>query len=273
MSFLLVINQRIVPKKKHFTALLLHFLKIEQLVFYSFLFIAKVVGYQNGTSIQDNNFIAPAFMTVGCNTVDIQDIKIDDGGAGAVGWGAELFSIWEGVPTVVEGSEFVYCDPSYDASGESTSYYWGDASLNKVAYSFAAGQGVVINCAADYTISTSGQVKNDDLVFTSQQDNNFTGNPFGAPIDIQAVVIDDGNTGAIGWGAELFSIWEGVPTVKSGSEYVYCDPSYDASGESETYYWGDSDLNKVTYSIPAGQGFVINCAAGYTITVKVPYTL
>ena len=234
---------------------------------------ANVVGYQNGTSIQDNNFIAPAFMTVGCNTVDIQDIKIDDGGAGAVGWGAEVFTIWEGAPVVADGSEFQYWDPSYDHKGEAMSYYWGDAEFNKVAYSFAAGQGIVINCSADYTIGTSGQVKNDDLVFTTKQDNNFAGNPFGAPIDIQAISISDGNTGAIGWGAEVFTIWEGAPVVRAGSEFQLWDPSYDPKAEATTYYWGDAEFNKVNYSIPAGQGFVIDCVEGYVVTVKCPYSL
>lgn len=234
---------------------------------------ANIVGYQNGTSIQDNNFVAPAFMTVGCNTVDIQDIKLDDGGQMAIGWGGELFSIWEGVPTVQDGSEFYFWDPSYDPKGEAQTYYWGDAEYNKASFSFTAGQGIVINCAADYTISTSGQVKNDNLVFPTIQDNNFAGNPFGAAIDIQAIEINDGSTGAIGWGGELFSIWEGVPTVKAGSEFYYWDASYDALGEAETYFWGDAEYKKVNYSIPAGQGFVINCAAGYTVTVKCPYSL
>ena len=231
------------------------------------------VGYQNGTSIQDNNFIAPAFMTVGCNTVDIQDIKLDDGGAGAVGWGAEMFQIWEGTPTVVAGSEFQYWDASMDPAGEAETFYWGDGEFNKVSYSFVAGQGIVINCAADYTISTSGQVKNDNFVFPTVQDNNFAGNPFGAPIDIQAISIDDGGAGAVGWGAEMFQIWEGTPTVKAGSEFQYWDASMDPAGEAETFYWGDGDFNKVTYAIPAGQGFVINCSAGYTVTVKCPYSL
>ena len=212
-------------------------------------------------------------MTVGCNTVDIQDIKIDDGGTMAIGWGSENFSIWEGVPTVAEGSYFQYWDASYDPAGEATSYYWGDESMNKVSYSFTAGQGIVINCASDYTITTSGQVKKDDFVFTTIQDNNFAGNPFGAPIDIQSISINDGGAMAIGWGSENFSIWEGVPTVAEGSYFQYWDASYDPAGEATSYYWGDESMNKVSYSIPAGQGFVINCAEGYVVTVKCPYSL
>ena len=114
---------------------------------------ANVVGYTTGTTIQDNNFVAPAFLTPGYNTIDIQDIKISDGGVGAIGWGSENFSIWEGVPSVVEGSFFQYWDPSYDPAGKETSYYWGDENCNKVTYPIPAGQGFVINCAAGYTVT------------------------------------------------------------------------------------------------------------------------
>ena len=113
----------------------------------------SVVGYNGSTSGADNNFITVPFNAVGFNTSDIQQIGISDGGAGTIGWGTETFSVWEGVPTVADGSEFVYWDKTMDPSGEATSYYWGDYSCVKGTYSIPAGQGVVINCAADLTIS------------------------------------------------------------------------------------------------------------------------
>ena len=118
---------------------------------------ANTVGYASATSGADNNFITVPFNAVGYNTSDIQQIAISDGGAGTIGWGTEMFSIWEGVPTVADGSEFIYYDPSVDPETDpdkkATTYYWGDASCAKVTYSIPAGQGVVINCAADLTIS------------------------------------------------------------------------------------------------------------------------
>ena len=114
---------------------------------------ANTVGYNTGTSGADNNFITVPYNAIGYNTADIQQIGISDGGAGTIGWGTENFSIWEGVPTVVEGSGFFYYDPSMDVTGTATTYYWGDDSGAKVTYAIPAGQGVVINCAADLTIS------------------------------------------------------------------------------------------------------------------------
>ncbi len=114
----------------------------------------NIVGYANQNDTGDqNNFRLISFAQVGYNTSDIQQLKVSDGGAGTIGWGTENFSIWEGVPTVVEGSTFQYCDPANDPTGEATDYYWGDTDGNKVTYSIPSGQGVVVDCAAGLTIT------------------------------------------------------------------------------------------------------------------------
>jgi hypothetical protein len=112
---------------------------------------ANVVGYNGATSGSENNFITIPFSDIGYNTADIQAIKISDNGS--VGFGTEMFSVWEGVPTVAAGSEFVYFSPIMDPTGTATDFYWGDASGNKVNYSIAPGKGFVINCAADLTVT------------------------------------------------------------------------------------------------------------------------
>ena len=114
---------------------------------------SNVVGYNASTTAADNNFVTIPFAQVGFNTSDIQQIALDDGGAGAIGWGTETFAIWAGVPEVVEGSEFFYNDPSLDMSGTETGYFWGDAEGNKATFSIAAGRGVVVNCAEGLTIA------------------------------------------------------------------------------------------------------------------------
>ena len=231
------------------------------------------VGYTTATSGADNNFVTVPFNAVGYNTSDIQQIGISDGGAGTIGWGTETFSIWEGIPTVAEGSEFFYYDPSLDLTGTETTYYWSAADGTKASFSIAPGQAVVVNCAADLSFTTAGDVPMSQVSFTSIADNNFTGNPFPQAIDIQAIKIDDGGAGSIGWGTETFSVWEGVPTVADGSEFFYYDPSLDLTGTETTYYWSAADGTKATFSIPAGQGVVINCAAGLTISIDPPYSL
>ena len=234
---------------------------------------ANTVGYTGSTSGADNNFITVPFNAVGYNTADIQQIGISDGGAGGIGWGTESFSIWAGVPTTVEGSGFFYWDASMDPAGEATGYYWGDDTCAKATFSIAPGQGVVVNCAEDLAFNTAGDVPMSTVSFTTIADNNFTGNPFPSAIDIQAISISDGDQGTIGWGTESFSIWAGVPTTVEGSGFFYWDASMDPAGEATTYYWGDDTCAKATYSIPAGQGVVINCAADLTVSIEPPYSL
>ena len=233
----------------------------------------NIVGYQTGVTGKDNNFVVIPFLTAGHNTADIQSIKISDDGAGSIGWGEENFSIWEGVPTVVDGSAFFYYDASMDPVGEAKDYYWGDDSGNKASFSVDNGQGVVVNCASDLKITTSGQVSDEQVTFTTAQDNNFTGNPFPMSIDIQSIKISDGGAGSIGWGEENFSIWEGVPTVVDGSAFFYYDASMDPTGEAKGCYWGDDSGNKAAHPIPAGKGVVINCAEGLTVTIESPIEL
>ena len=114
---------------------------------------SSVVGYTGNTTGADNNFVTIPFNAVSFNTSDIQQIKISDGGAGTIGWGTENFSIWEGAPTVVEGSGYFYLDPSMDMTGTATDYYWGEGDGTKATYSIAPNKGVVVNCAAGLTIS------------------------------------------------------------------------------------------------------------------------
>ena len=114
---------------------------------------ANVVGYNGATSGSDNNFVTIPFSDIGYNTADIQSIKLSDGGAGGIGWGTETFSVWEGLPTAVAGSDFFFYDASMDPTCTETSYYWGDANGNKATYPIAPGQGVVVNCAAGLTVT------------------------------------------------------------------------------------------------------------------------
>lgn len=234
---------------------------------------ANIVGYVNGSTGEKNNFKTISFSDIGFNTADIQSIKISDGGAGMIGFGTELFSIWEGAPAPVVGSGFFYYDPMMDPEMKATEYYWGDEIGTKVNYSIAPGQGVVIECGADLTVTTAGEVGSEKVEFTTVEKNNFTGNPFPAEIDIQAIKISDGGVGSIGFGTELFSIWEGAPAPVVGSGFFYYDPMMDPEMKATEYYWGDEIGNMVTYPIPAGQGVVIECAAGLTVTIEPPYSL
>ena len=232
---------------------------------------ANIVGYaqNNDASVSQNNFLSVAFATVGCNTCDIQQIQLTDpSGELDLGQGGEIFSIWEGVPSVVEGSEYLYWAPEY---GDGEHYFWGDDGGEEVAYSFAAGQSVTIDMPAGIVIQTAGEVLAKKVTLDTIAQNNFIGNPFPAEISIQNIQIEDPDGVAdLGQGGEIFSVWEGVPSVVEGSEYLYWAPEY---GDGEHYFWGDDGGEEISYSIPAGKGFVIDCAAGLKVNITPSYSL
>ena len=103
---------------------------------------------------------------------------------------------------------------------------------------------------------------------------SFAAGPFTAigynMIDIQSLTIPGAE-----WDGVAFSIWEGNPSVRAGSEFTYYDLSNhpDWDGVAQGGYWGDSNYDPVTYSIDPGQGFVLENAAGYDVTIAKPYTL
>lgn len=222
------------------------------------------MGFNNSlTGGTANTFASAPFLAVGYNTCDIQSIQIP-----GAEWDGVLFSIWEGIPTVRANSEFTYYDASNDPDGEATTAYWGDENYSPVAYSIEPGQGVALNGAEGYDVQFAGQVPDGDVSLTGGAANTFCGNPFPQAIDIQAIQIPGAE-----WDGILFSIWEGIPTVRANSEFTYYDASNDPNGEALTSYWGDENYSPVTYSIAPGQGFVLNGAEGYDITIAQPYSL
>ena len=101
------------------------------------------------TSVEQCNFLANPFAAA----IDIQNIKISDGGAGSIGWGTETFALWAGAPDVVAGSGAVYYDPSMDPDGVETDYYWADGEGHKLTYSIHVGQAFVIDMPADLDVT------------------------------------------------------------------------------------------------------------------------
>ena len=228
----------------------------------------NIVGYTTATSVADNNFKTVSFNAVGMNTADIQSIRLSDGGAGGIGWGAETFAIWEGLPTVVDGSSFIYSDASMSMEG-ATDYFWDNGDGTAAKFSIAEGQAVVLSCSGDLIITTAGQVPTENVTFTTVDGNNFTGNPFPAPISIQDIKLSDGGNGGIGWGAETFAVWEGLPTVVDGTSFIYSDSSMSMEGATD-YFWDNGDGTAATFTIPANQGVVVACGAGLEVTIQSP---
>lgn len=231
-------------------------------------FSEYAVGYAKGEmKASGNNFVTAPFFGIGYNTTDIQDIKL----TGSGGWGTEFFSIWEGVPTVVGGTEFIWVgtewneDFSVAISGE-----WQNDMSESAVFSIPGGQAVTINGDMSIGIQNAGEVPTGKVEFTMADGNNFTGNPFPTELDIQNIKI----SGSGGWGTEFFSVWEGVPTVVAGSEFIWVGTEWNEDFTVALVGEWQNDMSETAdFSLDPYQGCVINGTAGLKVEINPPYSL
>lgn len=229
----------------------------------------NVVGYNNTTARGNLNWYAPVFRTIGYNTTDINDINLNDGGLGMVGWGDSMQIVG---PLGSASEVYSYWDKSMNPEGAGAGNFWGDATGVPVDVSFDEGDGIAIDNANELTfdIVGAGQVATNDVVFAARANLNWTGNPFPAVIDINAIQLDDNGAGMVGWGDSM----QIVGPLGSASEvYSYWDKSMNPSGPTAGNFWGDATGVPVEVTLNPGAGFAIDNANGLTFNVKIacPY--
>ena len=244
-----------------------------------------VVGYNTKAAHGGLNWYTASFLTVGANTIDINTITLDDGNIGTedqmVGWGDPMQIVNpNGNPLKV----YNFWDPSMDPNEKATTFYWGDDECNPVTVSFdpADGIGIENGSTSDFTvydIRNSGQVPTENVRFAAHGGLNWSGNPFSAPISINAITLDDGNIGTedqmVGWGDPMQIV---NPNGNPLKVYNFWDPSMDPNEKATTFYWGDGECNPVEKTFEPGEGFAIeNGSTGdyieYDIKIACPYSL
>lgn len=217
------------------------------------------------------NWYTPQFLGVGQTTTDINAIKLDDGGAGMVGWG-DVLQIAD--PLGSPAATYLYWDASMDPEQKATSYYWGDDGANPVEVSFDKSAGFAFDNAnaMEFKIVDSGEVIAEDVRFAADVNLNWFGNPFATPININAISLDDGSAGTVGWG-DVLQIAD--PFGSPAATYLYWDPSMDPEQKATNYFWGDDGANPVDVTFQPGEAFAIDNANGmeFDIVIKCPYSL
>ena len=230
---------------------------------------ANVVGYNNTEAGTDLNWYAPMFLTVGANTIDINSIKLDDGGAMMVGWGDVMQVVG---PKGNAETMYFYWDPSVDPTATATTYYWGDDSGNAVDVSFDTGDGLAFDNmnGIEFSIQNAGQVPSEKVTIEAHEGLNWSGNPFPAPINLSAITLNDGGAMSIGWGDVMQIVG---PKGNAETMYFYWDPSVDPTATATTYYWGDDSGNAVNVTLQPGAGFAIDNMNGLAFDVEIacPY--
>ena len=230
---------------------------------------ANVVGYNNTDARADLNWYAPMFLTAGANTTDINAIQLDDGGVMSVGWGDVMQVVG---PLGNPETMYCYWDPMMDPNAEATTYYWGDEMGNPVSVSFDAGDGVGIDNmnALEFKLRTAGEVPAGKVSFAARADLNWSGNPFPAAINLNAVQLNDDGAMSVGWGDVMQIVG---PLGNPEAMYCYWDPMMDPNAEATTYYWGDGEGNPVDVELAPGAGFAIDNmnALEFDIEIACPY--
>ena len=229
---------------------------------------ANIVGYMNGDiNASGNNFITAPFFGIGYNTTDIQDIKL----VGSSGYMTETFAIWEGVPSVVADTEFLWMGTEWNEDfSVATKGEWTTYGGETAEFSIPGGQAVTINADPSISIQNAGQVPTENIEFTLVDGNNFTGNPYPSELNIQNIKL----VGSSGYMTETFAIWEGVPSVVADTEFLWMgtewneDFSVATKGEWTTYGGETAEFTLDPY-----QGCVINGAAGIKVEISAPYSL
>ena len=81
------------------------------------------------------------------NTTDINDIQLNDNGAGQVGWGDSMQIVG---PLGSASEMYSYYDKTMNPAGEEAGNFWGDENLEPVAVNLAPGAGFAIDNANGY---------------------------------------------------------------------------------------------------------------------------
>ena len=108
------------------------------------------VGYASTAARANLNWYSPVFRTIGYNTTDINEVNLDDGGTGEVGWGDSMQIVG---PLGSASEAYFYFDPSMDPNGLAKTYYWGDDSCNPVDVTLEPGAGFAIDNANGLTFN------------------------------------------------------------------------------------------------------------------------
>ncbi len=233
---------------------------------------ANTVGFNGmATAVANYNYAAAQFFSVGYTTTDINLITLDDGGSGAVGWGDSM--VISG-PLGNPAANYLYYDKTMNPAGEAAGPFWGDDMMEPVVVSFDAAEGFAIDNPNGYEFSivTCGEVPVTNATLAASDNYTYTGNPFPASIDINAITLDDGNAGTVGWGDSMVIVG---PLGNPEENYLYYDKTMNPAGEAAGPFWGDASMEPVDVTFLPGQAFAIDNPNGYEFDIKIacPYTL
>ena len=218
---------------------------------------ANVVGYQTKAMRTGYNFVAPDFTTIGVDTIDVQDIQLNAN----AGTGEENIQILS-----ASGGTTAMYNWATAADLEAETGAWVDDEATLVEATLVQGDGfllAVVNPNVEVTFA--GEVAPDTVTVNLRTGYNFTGNPFPAAIDVQAIQLNANG----GTGEENIQIL----SASGGTTAMY-NWATAADLEAETGAWVNDEAELVEASIAAGDGFLLAVVnSGVVVTIPSGITL
>ena len=213
------------------------------------------MGYQKVQLQPGFNFVAPQFVAVGGDSIDLQSIRLDVADDDATG--AENIQVLDENGNPITS---YYWMPADWFGGEKSG--WVDGDTGELAeVELENGIGILVDSADETTVTVSGEVANEDAVIEAVAGFNFVGNSSPKAINIQDLQIDVSDDEASG--ADNIQILdENFNPIAS----YYWMPADWFGGEKSGWVDGDTgDLADV--ELAPGQGVLFDSAdAGTTIT-------
>ena len=218
------------------------------------VYSSNIVGYQKVQLQPGFNFVAPQFVAVGGDSIDLQSIRLDVADDEATG-GDNIQILDEGGATIAT----YFWLPGEWVGGDKSG--WMDDNGDLAEVDLANGLGVLVDSADDATVTISGEVSQLDSEVTAVAGFNFVGNSTPTPIDIQDIQIDVADEDATG-GDNLQILDDGGATIAT---YFWLPGEWVGGDKSG---WMDDNGNLAELELAPGQGVLVDIAeAGTKITV------
>ena len=214
------------------------------------------MGYQKVQLQPGFNFVAPQFVAVGGDSIDLQSVRLDVADDEATG-GDNIQILDDGGATLAT----YYWNPADWFGGEKSGWV-DDETGDLAAVTLQNGLGILIDSADETTVTVSGEVSETDAVIESVAGFNFLGNSSPKAIniqDIQIAVADDEATG----GDNIQILDDGGATLAT----YYWNPADWFGGEKSG--WVDDETGDLAdVELAPGQGILLDASdAGILITV------
>ena len=222
------------------------------------VYSSNIVGYQKVQLQPGFNFVAPQFVAVGGDSIDLQSVRLDVADED-VSYVDNVQILDDGGATI---AAYAWLPAADTASGEKSG--WVDNDTGDLAeVEVNNGLSVLIEANDDSTVTISGEVPTDTATITSVAGFNWIGNSSPKPIDIQDIQIDIADED-VTYVENIQILDDGGATIAA---YAWLPAADTASGEKSGWVDNDTgDLAEVT--LQPGQGVLLETQdAGVTITI------